>query len=588
MQRRHLIPFLLLILLALPTCAEDVPDQGGELETDGDGFYIDVVDVNLINVEVFVTDKKGNPIKGLKKDDFVVLVDKSPMPVSNFYAVEDGTAMEGSDIRMLPQLEEEPVPGLPTAGPEVPEDQKLHLIIYVDNLNLHPFTRNKAFRFIRTFMREHLVPGQDEVMLVTYERSMNVRHPFTSDPELVASAMYEIETHSGMAVHFDSDRRDILEMIYDEDGTRTGSTGTNLRGRAITYAESIYNDMSFTLRALDQMVESLAGLPGRKAILHVSDGMSMRPGEDIFYALEERYRTQPNNNNSTQSQGVLMEIHRFDMSRDFARLTSKANANRVTFYTLEAAGLRTYSYMEAQNATAGGGAFIDQVHFSNLQNSLMFMANETGGQVIMNTNNFGPMLDRVANDFRTYYSLGITPGSAKSGRYHRIKVEMKDKALNKKYRVRHREGYRDKPLETRMADSTLAALHFGYQKNILDVQIEVGRGTPEDKGRRFIVPISVNIPIGKLSFLKAEDYQRGKIRLFIAARDDEGGLSPVQDVPIPIDIPVSDYERAKEQYYRYEMNLQMRQGRQVLAVGVHDEIAAVSGFVTRGISIGGS
>jgi len=39
--------------------------------------------------------------------------------------------------------------------------------------------------------------------------------------------------------------------------------------------------------------------------------------------------------------------------------------------------------------------------------------------------------------------------------------------------------------------------------------------------------------------------------------------------------------------YKYAMTLQMRSGRQVVAVGVHDEIGAVSGFVTRGLSVGG-
>jgi hypothetical protein len=307
----------------------------------------------------------------------------------------------------------------------------------------------------------------------------------------------------------------------------------------------------------------------------------MRPAEDIFYALDDRFRDR---GTSFDGGNSLMEIQRYDLSRDFGRLTSKANANRVTFYTLDAAGLRTYSYMDASNATPGGGAFIDQIHFSNLQNSLVYMAQETGGTVILNTNDFTKGLDRVADDFSSYYSLGFSSGSAESGRYHNIQVKLKDKG--KKYTVRHREGYRDKPMSTRMTEGTLAALHFGVQKNPLDVKIEVGKGLPQEKGRRFLVPISVHIPIGALAFLPQDEFHRGRIRLFVAARDDEGGLSPVQDVPLPIDIPAHQFETAKGQYYKYEMTLQMRRGHQVVAVGVHDEIGAVSGWVTRGVSVG--
>jgi VWFA-related protein len=578
MHQRILTLLTLLLLWSLPSLAQDPPAPGA-IEPNDDGIFVDIVNVNLINLEVFVTDKKGKRILGLTKDDFEIAVDKRPMAVSNFYVVENGKA-KGDGIEPLPlPLEDEPtLPGRPAKAPPQPDDQRLHLIIYIDNLNLHPFTRNKAFRFIRTFLRERLRPGIDEVMLITYERSMHVRHPFTSDPELIASTMYDLEDHSAHAVHFDSDRREILQMIYDENNQGR----VNLRSRATSYAESIYNDMDFTLRSLSDMVDTLAGLPGRKAILYVSDGLSMRPGEDIFHAVEDQAQK-----SGAQAQGILMESHRFDMSRDFNQLTNKANANRVTFYTLEAAGLRTYSYMEAQNATPGGGAFIDQVHFSNLQSSLLYMADETGGTSIMNTNNFTSGLDRVADDFDNYYSLGFASGSAESGRYHRIKVRIKGDD-DKKYRVRHREGYRDKPLDTRMADGTIAALHFGYQNNSLGLKIEFGQPRPEEKSRRFLVPVSVEIPLGKLSYLPSGAFQRGRLRLFIAARDDEGGVSPVQDVQLPIDIPDAQFETAKSQLYRYDITLQMRKGRQILAVGVHDEIGAVSGFVTRGVSIGDS
>lgn len=584
MQLRHLIPTVILLgslaTLAPPAlvvaqetaaaaAAEAAPDQAQEAIANDEGEpFFDTVDVNVVNVEVYVTDKKGNRVTGLTRDDFELEVDRKPVAVTNFYAVEDGVA-RGDGIEMLPPPEE---PGRVVAEePVVPEEQRLHLIVYVDNLNLHPFTRNKAFRFIRTFLRDR-VGSDDQVMLVTYERSMHVRHPFTSDAELIASSLYEIETHTGQAVHFDSDRRDILDAIYEAEDIY------GVRGRATTYAESIYNDMSFTLRALDEMVETLAGLPGRKAILYVSDGLSMRPGEDIFYALDERFR------NSGQG-SALMEIHRYDMSRDYQRLTAKANANRVTFYTLDAAGLRSYSYMDASNATPQGGAFIDQVHFSNLQNSLIFMAQETGGSVIMNTNDFTSGLEQVADDFESYYSLGFSSGNTESGRYHNIQVKVKGDD-GKKYKVRHREGYRDKPISTRMTDGTLAALHFGYQSNPLDVVLEFGQAKPEDQGRRFLVPISVRIPIGRLSFLPQEEFHRGRVRLYIAALDDEGGISPVQDVPVPIDIPSEQFASAQNQFYKYDVTLQMRQGHQVVAVGVHDEIGAVTGFVTRGVSVG--
>ncbi|MCG8458282.1 MAG: VWA domain-containing protein, partial [Holophagales bacterium] len=564
------LPSLLALAVLLAAMLAAAPallwaQEDGEKED----FYVETVSVNVVNVEVHVTDKKGNRITGLTRDDFVLTVDKQPTAITNFYAVEGGVptreTLEALDLELPPEVEDKAREGLEVD--DRPDEQKLHLIVYIDNFNLRPFDRNRVIRATRTFLRSHLRPG-DEVMLVSYDRSLNIRHPFTKDSELVASALYELEDITGFKVHADNERQDLLDMIYND-----ARDIYDVRGRVTQHAESIYNDMSFTMDALRDQVETLAGLPGRKAILYVSGGLSMRPGEDLFYALNDKF----------QDSSVLLDAHRYDLSRKFQSLVSQSNGNRVTFYTFDAGGLRTYSYMDASNQGPGGGAQIDQIHFSNLQSPLLYMAAETGGMAVINTNNFLPGLEKMAGDFDTYYSLGFTPGSEESGRYHRIKVELKEK--RKGIRIRHREGYRDKPISTRMADGALAALHYGYQRNELGVQLDAGLGKRQDNGQ-FLVPFVVRIPIGELSFLPANEMKRARVKLFIAARDTEGGIADVQEVPVPIDIPADAWDRAKEQFYHYQVTLLMRPGRQMVVVGVRDEIGATAGFVTRGLDVG--
>jgi hypothetical protein len=45
------------------------------------GFF-DVVEVEVVNIDVWVTDGDGNPYSGLGRDDFVVLRDGRPVAVS--------------------------------------------------------------------------------------------------------------------------------------------------------------------------------------------------------------------------------------------------------------------------------------------------------------------------------------------------------------------------------------------------------------------------------------------------------------------------------------------------------------------------
>ncbi|MEM6455977.1 MAG: VWA domain-containing protein [Acidobacteriota bacterium] len=559
-----MLPMLLVLALAPPLAAQ--ADDDADANEGLEGLFIDVVDVNVVNVDVYVTDKKGNPITGLTKDDFVLHQDGRPVAISNFYAVESGRASRANTEQpALVEVPEAPVdPRL--KQDERPEEQRLHLVIYIDNFNIHPFSRNRVFGFIRSFLRQNIQEG-DRVMLYSYDRSLKMRHPFTGDPELIASSLYELEEVSGWAVHRDSDRKDILDAVYEAEDQY------EVQGRARTYAENLYNDLSFSITALKDMVDQLAGLPGRKAVLYVSDGLAMRAGEDIYQAMQDRFR----------STSLTMEAYRYDLTRDYQQLTQRANAHRVTFYTVDAQGLRTYSYVDVSNQTPGGGAFIDQVHFQNLQGPLQLIAEETGGMAIINTNNFNPMFERIARDFDTYYSLGYTPASEGSGRYRRLEVKLAEKQRG--IRIRHREGYRDKPVETRMAESTMAALHHGYQRNDAGVMIEFGSEQPGTNGH-FEVPMRVRVPIRWIQFLPREASHLARLRLFIAARDTEGRLSPVQDVRLPIDIPSNAIGEIQDRYYDYQITLQMRRGSQSVAVGVRDEIGAETAFVTRGVTIG--
>ena len=214
MRSRPRIPLLLLAALALltaptamaktPKTAPAAPPTPGATEHGGQ-FY-ESVDVNVVNVDVFVTQKDGKPVNGLTKDDFEVIEDGRPMTISNFYSVEQ----EEPVMRAAPRLP--PPPGAPDeeTTTAVPDDQRLFLVVYIDNFNIHPFSRNRVFRQIREFLDRN-VGSEDKVMLVTYDRELHERIGFTSDPGVVSSALFDLEKITGSAVHQDSDRRDTLD-----------------------------------------------------------------------------------------------------------------------------------------------------------------------------------------------------------------------------------------------------------------------------------------------------------------------------------------------------------------------------------------
>ena len=63
---------------------------GPALAQDSEQTFFESIDVNVVNVEVYVTDRDGKRIHGLTRDDFQVFEDGKPVEISNFYAVSEG------------------------------------------------------------------------------------------------------------------------------------------------------------------------------------------------------------------------------------------------------------------------------------------------------------------------------------------------------------------------------------------------------------------------------------------------------------------------------------------------------------------
>ncbi len=563
---------LILLLGVFPAMAQETSQQEAE-EIAEEGAYLETVDVNVVNVDVFVTDKAGNPITGLTIDDFELYEDGKPIAITNFYAVEQGKRLdrlEGGELSA--EVAEKPVDplALPDRSREadVPDDERLHLVVYIDNFNIRPFNRNRVFRRLREFLSQKLSQG-DRVMLVSYDRSIHVRHPFTSDPQLVANALFDLETVTGHAVHLDSDRRDLIRDI--EEAETVGEVDWRVR----QYAEGLTNDLQFSIDALQEIVESIAGLPGRKALLYVSDGLPMVPGEDMYYALSQKFQ---------DSTSVTLS-REFDSSRRFMNLASTAATNQVVLYTIDAAGLRAPESSSVQNAytgTAGLSTFVDTINVSNIQAPLLMLAEETGGRAIYNSNDVGEGLEKIANDFQSFYSIGYSPSHHGTGRLYKIKIKVPGR---KDVKIRHRESYRDKPHYARMTDVARATLAYGFDDNPLKVLLRFGESTPGEK-KTYILPILVGIPLDEIVLIPQAEVYEGRVKLYFGAIDEEGDMSEVSEVDLPIQIPLAELAEPEGKYFPYQTQLQIREGGHRVTVGLWDEIGGVSSFVSKQVYIG--
>ncbi len=568
-----------LSLLGLLLCpgvgrAQEPPPPPSEPQ----GFFAESINARTVNVEVYVTDRDGEPVTGLTKDDFTLLVDGRPVVISNFYSAEEGVP---SVPQAPPREPVEPAPGAaetPPAPPRLgdrteaapPVDQQLWMVLYVDNRHIEPLHRNRIFGQLLGFLGEEVERG-DKVMLVSYDGGLRIEQTFGDDVGSLSRRLLDLAGRSGAPSGSAGDRRDVLRAIE-----QAGSSA-EVTGRAIQEARSLRGEMRETLRALRDSVQTLAGLPGRKAIVYVSDGLPLVPGRDLFYAIQNRF----------SDRSALTYSMEFDLAREFQELAQNANASHVSFLTVDATGL---DLDDAYKAESGGGAYdndlrstVASVHRANREAAIEMMAAQTGGVAILGTNDIRPRLTRAVRSLRTYYSLGFQPTGPGDSRYHAFDVRVARNGV----RVRHREGYRDKSPATRMAEKVEASLRFDIEEDPMGIRLDLGRPLSREGSDELVLPVTVRIPIGRVTLVPQGGIYHGKLMLFFSALDPDGNVAQVGSEPLDLEIPAADYAEAVQKVWTYEGRLLVREGRQRVAVAVRDELSGEEAFLGRTVSLDG-
>jgi len=191
-----------LFLPVTATAAEQQKPQGEPQR------LVETLDIRVINLDVVVTDRKGNPVHGLKKSDFEIIENGAAKPLSNFYEVIGDKAVSTDETPATPATTA--APAVPVQTPvQVDQDvMRRRIIFFIDNLSLAPFNRNRVFAQMKDFVKNVMRPG-DEAMIATFNRSMKVRVPFTRDPVQLVQTLDIIAGESAMGGQNKNERKDV-------------------------------------------------------------------------------------------------------------------------------------------------------------------------------------------------------------------------------------------------------------------------------------------------------------------------------------------------------------------------------------------
>ena len=527
------------------------------------GTFVSRETVAVTNIDVVVEDGKGNRATGLRREDFIVLEDGLEQPVTNFFAVEQGRiSVLGDEEIAAPS----PVPSgvaAPAAAAGAPPTPKTRIVIFVDNLSLTPGNRNRVLRNVEEWVGG-AVKDNVEGMIVVWNRSLKIRRKFTNDGRDLSDVLKQIEDESGQGTTRNSSLRDVLQKIDESKSVDHAISVGRL------YAEEQKNDLRFTLDTLKSTIDQLAGVDGRKIFVHVSEGLPQSPGAEVFQYIQDKFR---------DSAPTMMQFE-YNQTSLYVGLIQAANAAGVSLYMFDATGLTVDPNISAENRyqTVRLDAFAQR---TNQQSMLQLMAEETGGEAVLNRNDVTPDLKKIEKDFTSYYSLGYRSLRSGLDRPHKLEVKLKNK---KGLTARARRSYVEKGLETKTVEAVMSGLYFPRDENPMAVALEIGQPAPTESGN-FSVPVRIRIPYSRLALLPEGSKVRGRLMFYFVVMDSLEKKSDLTTQEKTIELDAKTFEGLAKRDYLYDVRMLMIPGRQRLSVAVRDETTRTTSFVQQNIFV---
>jgi VWFA-related protein len=528
----------------------------------------ETVDVSIVNVDVVVTDRAGNRIRGLTANDFELRDGGRVVPLSNFaeYSADDTAPVDASGATS-------------PARAIAPLDRRT-IVLFIERFSMPNAQTDRFFVELKKMLRSVIRDG-DAAAIVTWNYVMKVRQNFTSDHAALDRALDEVA--ADMARQSLDVETELLRSAFNQEMLDRASIEQNMapissstndgRERAL----HALVDIRRKAVALSTLIDTMAAAPGRRILFMATRRFSQYAGAEFFG-------------------GEVPQQHRADLDTREIReeVAASANAAGVTVYPLypEGADQVVMASVEEGPRVEGisvGGRTVRRdddrwrkdaeklsrsgVVLMNETAAIGELATQTGGVAGWGKTDIVRLTEAIRNDSTTYYSLAIrAPESNNDAR--RISVTTKNGA----YRVRARREYIVKTDAARMRDRVRSALYAAVDDPSLDFIVETGQ--PRRAARRYRVPVTVRIPLSSLMTEPRDGTNAGSFAVYAAAGGQLGIMSDVTMKTQPFTIKPEDAGKAQSAFITYQLEIICDGRADRVSIGIFDDVSKQWGVVT--------
>ncbi len=373
----------------------------------------------LVQVPIVVTDKAGNHLHALTKEDFHIFENGKEQKVSTFEEIVTSNAK------------------LPVVAPKPGEFSNLTLseqqprsitVIALDTVNTPFLDQTTGRRELVKYLANTMDSGQLLALMIITSHGLKIVQGLTGDSaqllQVLKKASGEMPAMQGVDIDAQADAA--AEDIPDIPSVAPGSDPTAAIDAFMERGDAVYsqfqqqNAIETTMNAFLGIAWSLSGIPGRKSLIWATGGFPFTISSPA--AVPGGY-----------------------LSKLYERAMGALTAAQISVYPVDVRGLTNTSPIgdASRSNVRTGAALVRQLNNRSwLQQSsidtLNEFANMTGGKAFYNTNDLASSFKRAADDASSYYLAGYyldTHNNHAGWRDLKVKVDKKDTE------VRARKGF---------------------------------------------------------------------------------------------------------------------------------------------------
>jgi VWFA-related protein len=540
------------------------------------------VKTRLVIVDVIALDHKGIPVTDLKADDFTVMEEGKQQTIRTF-SLQQPSQAPGQPATLVPiTLSANRI----TNMPRFKTNSTLNVLL-IDGINVSNTNQKYAREEMLKFLAK--LPAGQPLAVYALGTKLRMLQDFTIDPALLKAAVKKAKDNTLDVRTETSNAADLPPGLMDQ--MPDAMVQQVLRFGQEQAINQMDERVRLTLEQLGALARNLAGYPGRKNLIWLSEAFPdyiVPSSTDIGFkgtsvstaaqSVVNSYQTQIDHTADLLS-NAQVAVYPVDagtlVNRDVYSSLSNTDSNG-NYLGRSARGATRQQRGSAQANEISRGSEVSISSHSTMNS----VAEQTGGKAFYNTNNIDKAIRDSMDDGSTYYTLGYYPENKNwDGRFRKIAVKIDRPGI----KFHYRQGFfAVEPTDSAKQDPRILAIDMG---NALDINNPIATALPfqavvippsPKNGNK--VQINYGVDPRAIAFeLKEDGKQHAAIDCGVRAYRKSGETLTTQGSAFNAALAPEQYQRVMTMIFPCNQVLELPPGEYLLRLAVRDKTNGLIG-----------